>query len=466
MSTIVEDFLESAPDGAASVLQALAAAESLTDDVARQIYKIKPIAGVPADLFVRALHYTDFVAPRNSEWHFVPDVRRELQALGAASPDIINMAHGALIRLGAEGDPASAGSVIPGYLFTDGGRAYHLAATGDQEQALALYSGSARGPLSGAQWLASKLADEQEARGVLPRGRTETMFLRAMVLVREGHRKDAEPLLRRISSHEEVRSEVAISCHVLAGMISRTNRVDAERLFRKSIAQKEVLNDLPGLAHSLHSLANLLSRDPRQQEEAEGLYRRSIEILERLGDRHGIAQTLHSLANLLSRDPRQQEEVEGLYRRSIEIGEDLGDQYGVAQRLHSLANFLGRNPRRHEEAEVLYRRSIKIGEDLGNQHHVAQTLHSLANLLRRDPRRHEEAERLYRRSIEILEKLGDQRGVAQTLRSLSFAVEQHSPKEAEQLLMRSLELNRQRGDRRGEQLVRRSLQRLRDRYRL
>ena len=105
MTTIIEDFLETAPGGTGRVLQALAEAESLTDDVARQIYEIEPIEGGSADLFVRALHYANFTVPRNSEWHFVPEVRRELQGLAIANPELLQAVNTALIHHGDEGDP-------------------------------------------------------------------------------------------------------------------------------------------------------------------------------------------------------------------------------------------------------------------------------------------------------------------------------------------------------------------------
>src|SRR6266851_4881798 len=287
MATVIQDFLETAPDGAARVLQALAAAESLTDDVAREIYELEPIKGVSADLFVRALHYGDFIAPRNSEWHFVPEVRQEFQNLGVASPEIVKAAHHTLLKLGDEGDHSLAGSVIPGYLFTNAGKAYHKAALGMTDEALALYARASAGSRTGAQWLASKLADEQEARGALPPGTVEATFLRAMVMFREGRRQEAEPLFRRVAATDELRIEVAIALHILGNLIGRRNPREAEAFFRRSIEIGESLGNQQHVAQTLHSLANLIGRDRSRGDEAEKLYRRSIEIDESLGNQHG-----------------------------------------------------------------------------------------------------------------------------------------------------------------------------------
>lgn len=363
----VQDFLEYAPEGAARVLQAFAAAESLTDVVAKQIYELDPIEGVSADLFVEALHYSNFVVPRNSEWHFVSNTRRELQAIDAASPEMIAAVHQALLALSSEGDRSLGGFVIPGYLFTKAGQAYHKAALGDVDEALSLYSDAAMGALTGEQWLASKLADEQESAGQLPRGRVETTFLRAMVLFREGKWNEAEPLMRRVAETDDIRIEVAIAMNILGNHIGWRNA-----------------------------------------RESEAFFRRSIEIEESLGNRHGVAQTLHSLANLIGRDWDRHAEAEELYRRSIEIGEEIGDSYGVAQRQHSFANLIGRDRDRHAEAEELLRNSLRIGEDLKNLRHQAQVLRSLSFVVEhRSPR---EAEQLLEQSLDLNQRARDRRG--------------------------------------------------------
>ena len=66
MLAMTLDFLKDAPAGMDRVLQILANAESLTDDVAKKIFNLAPIKSVSPDLFIRALHYSDFIEPRNS----------------------------------------------------------------------------------------------------------------------------------------------------------------------------------------------------------------------------------------------------------------------------------------------------------------------------------------------------------------------------------------------------------------
>ena len=391
------------------MLQIFSAAESLTDEVAKSLYALSPIEGVSADLFVSALHYSDLVTPRNSEWHIVAEARNDLYRKLLADKVNFEKANQVLFKLSESGDRKEAGSKIPSYVFTAAGKAYHATALGHKD-AISLYSHAAEGRLSGAQWLAAKLAEEQEQLEIIPRGAIEPAFLRGMVLYREGKRAEAEPYLRRVIAHGGRRHEAAVAMHLVGLLVQRRNL-----------------------------------------DEAEKLYRQSLEILGKLGDRHGEAQVMHSLANLIGR--RNPEEAEKLYRQSLEIALVQGDRFSEAQRLHSLANLIGR--RNPEEAEKLYRDSWKIGQELGNRHHEAQTMHSLANLIgRRNP---EEAEKLLRQSLQIGRDLGNRNHQAQTLRSLGLLLADKSPREAEAALKESLDINIKARNRQGEAIVRRSL---------
>jgi tetratricopeptide (TPR) repeat protein len=451
------DFLNEAPKGAALVLEAFAAAESLTDDVARSLYQIVPIDGVSADLFIRALHYADFIEPRNSEWSFVPEIRRSLQDQNRLSPETLKIVHRKLFELGKDGDRKLAGDIIPSYLFTDAGQAYHAAGQGNVPEALAHYADAAKAKrLTGAQWLASQLAQEQEERRILPSGSIEINFLRARVLFRQGRRKEAELLFRRVAETDEPRSEVAIAMSILGNMIGKHDPRTAEAFFRRSIEIDDGLANPDGVAQTLHSLGNLLARN--RVGEAERAYQRSIGIGEETKDAHGVAQRLHSLGNLLAKDRKRAAEAEDAYMRGIEILERIGDAYGIAQILHSLGNLFAKTPDRAKEAEHAYRHSIEIGEEIGRRLHIAQALHSLGILLARMPGRAKEAEQAYRRSVEIDQSENNIGGVGQTLHSLGrlLADDPERIKEAEEAFRRSIKLGEASKDRYGLSLRLRS----------
>ncbi|MDF0599149.1 tetratricopeptide repeat protein [Psychromarinibacter sp. C21-152] len=502
---MLDDFLAGAPDGVGPTLAALACAESLTDDVARAIYKTVPVPGLDAEQFLSAFKYSGLTEPRNSEWNLNHELRDELVRSDFLPSDEKHSVHRYLAELGEKADfRETAGRTVPTYLFSEAGLAYHLAGAGKTEAALEHYSRASLGPFNGAQWLGAKLVEEQEETGVIPKGQIESTFLRAWVMLRQGRKKEAMPLFARIAETDEPKREVAISLHLLgndrpprrseqaeaelrrsieigestgdrlgvaqvlhslANLLQKQDRRwdEAEKAYRESIEIGESVGNRFHVAQTLHSLANLLSKQDGRWDEAEKAYRESIEIDGSLGNRFGVAQALHSLANLLSKQDGRLDEAEKAYRESIEIDGSLGNRFGVAQALHSLANLLSKQDGRLDEAEKAYRESIEIGESIDRPHHVAQTLHSLANLLSQREGRLDDAVSTYENSISILEKLRDDNGVAQTLRSYALAIEGRSPQEALDLLARSLEINERRGNRRFVDLVRRTIQQVRER---
>jgi tetratricopeptide (TPR) repeat protein len=500
------DFLTDAPKGMDCVLQIMSDAESLTDDVAKRIFSLAPLEGVSSDLFIRALHYADFIEPRNSEWNFSSNVRQELQRLNVADSELVREANRMLAEIGRTADRSLAGSIVPAYLFTDAGQAYHEAAAGNTEKALSLYARAALGHLTGIQWLASNLAEEQERRQIIPRGNIETTFLRAMVLFRQGKKRAAEPLLRKIAQSDEKRIEVAIALHILGNLVSRTNSAEAEEFLRRSVKIGSDIND-SGLGQSLHSLANVIARHKERAEEAEAFYLRSIDLAETNGNAHDVAKRRHSLANHLAHDFKRAKEAEVLYLLAVKMLTDCGDEGGVAQTLHSLGNLLARHSHRkndarqyylqsiaidstlhnyrgvaktthslanllashqetQDEAQEHYLRSIKMARETGTEYDVAQRLHSFGKFLSETSQRFDDAEALLRESLALGRELKNLRHQAQVLHSLSAIVEKRSAEEAEQLLIQSLELDRRAGNRRGEEIVRASLQSLRKRFNL
>lgn len=450
VSAGLEAFLSQAPEGANRTLCLLAQAESLTDATAEQIYALAPVAGLSAATFIRALHYTDLIRPRNSEWHFAPAVRADLLTR-AASPESVTAAHELLLSIARNGDRAEARTRIPSYLFTEAGEAYHLAELGDVEAALPLYSASALEPLSGRQWLAGRLASEQERRQRIPPGTIEVTFLQGMLLYREGEKAEAMTKFRLLVDRPDERVEVAIAQHLYANSIAKQDFKAAEAYYRRSVQIGERLKKPEHVAQVLHSLANLIAERRPRWDEAETLYRRALEIEQQQEKFIGAARLMHSFGNFLSRNPKRQAEAEDAYRQAL-THVDV-DPFQQAQVLHSLAKLIARDPDRLEEAEATYRLSLERGER--NSFHEAQVLHSLAILVARDPTRSKEAETLYRESLRIGAKHSNH--VAQTLRSLALLVRNWSITEAVKLLQQSLEINRQNRNREGVRLVEESL---------
>ncbi|HEX6375318.1 MAG TPA: tetratricopeptide repeat protein [Allosphingosinicella sp.] len=454
---MTSSFIHSAPAFLRSTLEVLAVAESLTDEIAAKLYEIAPVIDVSWDAFYRAIRQADFVEARNSEWSFVPQFRQAFRAFGAVSEDRIRAAHD-ILRQASEADDACAGRSVPSYLFTEGGKAYHSAALGDFDTAFRHYGQAAVGPVDGRQWLAAKFATEQEEAGVLPSGYTETLFLRAMVLYREGDRRTAERLFREIVRRDEPRIETTVSLNLLARMLARNDPRTAEAMFKRVLDLGPQIGDYFGAAVAAHELANLLSR--RTPVEAEALYRQSIEIGEQLNNRHHLGLVLHSFANHISGIRSRSYETEDAYKRAIDLLEETSDVDGSGQAMHSYGNFLARQPKRAGEAERHLRESVTRAKKTQSLFSIAQRLHTLARLVSRTDRRHGEAERMLEESLEIGRRIRNRRHIAMVLRSLANLVSKEDVGRAEQLLRESLALSRESNDQRGETAARADLERL------
>jgi len=300
-------------------------------------------------------------------------------------------------------------SELPRYLIEGPGEAYHASALSPVE-GLPKYAAIALSGHSGQQWLAARLAREQEAAGILPRGSFEIDFLNGMVCYREGSLKEAERLLRKVIETIADRVEVAIALHIIGRLDGQRGRIQqAEAELSRSITIRRKLDDVHGEAQVLHTLGQLIGRDRRRSAQAEGMLRQSLTILRALGDVRGEAQVLHTLGQLVGRYRRRSAEAEGLLRQSLTLEHDQW-AFGEAQVLHTLGQLIGRDRRRSAEAEQLLRQSLGIGEQQKNRPHQAQVLYSLGKLLARLDRE-DEGIRMLRRSLAINREMHNSYGI-------------------------------------------------------
>jgi tetratricopeptide (TPR) repeat protein len=299
---------------------------------------------------------------------------------------------------------------IPLYLTTGPGKAYHSAFI-NLEAGLAEYSLIALTKLSGQQWLATKLAREQQDFDIVPRDVLELDFLQGMVYYREGKTSQSITLLRKVADTPSDRLEVAIASHLVGRFDGRHHRTRrAEVLLDRSLKINEALENQFGEAQVLQTLGQLIGRDRKRAAEAEGLLRRSLAIGESLDADWHVAQVLHTLGQLIGRDRKRAAEAEGLLRRSLAIEESLGADWHVAQVLHTLGQLIGRDRERVTEADELLQRSLSTGQAHGNKLHQAQVLYTLGYLRSRSDR--DEAIELLRRSLALNQELHDHRGIA------------------------------------------------------
>lgn len=184
-------FLADAPPRLLRLLQVLAAAESLTDEVALKLLEDQGVSKNFAAAFLELLHCADYVVPCNSEWNFAADVRVALRQSARENNVPLKDVHKLLLKIGSNGDRATAGVLIPAYLFTNAGVAYHMGELGRTKDALLQYARAAETSDKGELWLASLLAEEQQRVGTLAENVIEPTFLRALSAYRDNDKDRA-----------------------------------------------------------------------------------------------------------------------------------------------------------------------------------------------------------------------------------------------------------------------------------
>jgi tetratricopeptide (TPR) repeat protein len=357
-------------------LTVLSAPESLTDNLARYL-----LAEVDADLVPRlldALHLCDFVIERNSEWILSPHARQYLQEQLMKQRELMLTIHANLLRLSDSTELQAAVENIPRYLTVGPGKAYHSAFI-DAQAGLAEYSRIALAGLPGQQWLATKLAREQQELRVLPKDVFELDFLQGMVYYREGRTVEAIALLRRVASAPVARVEVAIAAHLVGRFDGKRHRPQkAELLLDRSLEINQVLKNEFGQAQVLHTLGQLIGRDRKRTDEAEQLLRQSLAIETELGNRSSEAAVLHTLGQLIGRDRKRTDEAEQLLGKSLNLGESLGIKSHQAQVLYTMGRIRAISD--PDDAMALLERSLVLNQELHNHSGINIVNRQLARL--------------------------------------------------------------------------------------
>jgi tetratricopeptide (TPR) repeat protein len=271
---------------------------------------------------IRALHFSDFVVERNSEWNFTISVRRYLNECLLKNKYLYQSSHALLYDISSGSISDLDPDTTPKYLLNGIGRAYHKSAIHPSD-GLKLYIEFSKNELTGAQWLLGKLAVEQQEQGILPATAIEPSFLRGMTLYREKRFNDAAYYLNQVTKSNELREEVAIACH-LVGKIESSKpgmRVKAEELLRRSLKIGEAIDHKHHQAQALHTLGQLIGKDRNRTPEAEELLRRSLKIGEKQMNRNHQAQVLFSLGKLTWEN--NPSEAADMLQRSIDLNRSL-----------------------------------------------------------------------------------------------------------------------------------------------
>jgi tetratricopeptide (TPR) repeat protein len=331
------DLKKDAPAKVLRAIEALSVPESLTDHVAKLILEKRRISGREAERFLQLLHCADYIIPRNNEWCFSEDMRSAIlkaaRDQSGAQADI----HRFLLDIGKRGNYQPEADLMPGYLFTHAGMAYHSGALGWSRKALKEYAKAAGAADNGELWLASALSREQQEAGILPVGAIEPVFLRALSAYRVHDYKQAYPDLVKVVGCNQ-RNVLVAWASQLAGIIetSWNDLVPALQHLNKAVAlfgwlgeRAKLIWCLNARSITLHRTGNLpgaLSDLRRAVSMCDGDWKASLLTRMALIERE-LNNTDNALTHLREAESIADRELGTVLIQKAALMREVGDSY-------------------------------------------------------------------------------------------------------------------------------------------
>lgn len=220
----------------------------------------------------------------------------------------------------------------------------------------------------------------------------------------------------KISTNQKEHSTKA-NCLRLLGTIEgyRKNEIEAEGMFRESLAICREIEDREGEVKSLNELGSLLLN--KNIHQAELLYKESLAICREINDKSEEAVVIHNIGGVavLRGDL---EKAGRLYKESCDINIEIGEKPSAAA-IHQLG-FVEEQKGNFDEATILYQESLTISIENGNRHNQATTMSQLAYLEIKHNRNLDEAERLYQKVLDLELELGRTKEAENARKNLDY----------------------------------------------
>lgn len=330
-------------------LLALSTCEALTDSLAVDILRHVAVSEDPIR-YVSMFHWTHITRPRNGEeWELDPTLKHHFQpglydtVTGrSVARTLLKIAQNAYAGNLLEQDVIS----LPWYILSGVGVPYHETQL-DAESGMEEYLNITVDGSHHVTWLASQLAHEQAAIGLLSGRGAELSYMNGMALYRSGRIDEAVPALKGFATSKGRSKPVAVAKHLVGRYYVENypkKYQEGINLLQRSLDLGNALKDSEHIGHVSHTLAwaYLLKNWPKRQEDVFKLLSMSLEQLEKTGDQVGRAKVLHTLGRAQARRGRHQDTVraEATLRESIRIGEQCGMTAHVLATLHTLSNVL------------------------------------------------------------------------------------------------------------------------------
>jgi predicted ATPase len=189
-------------------------------------------------------------------------------------------------------------------------------------------------------------------------------------------------------------------------------------------------------AFPMRTLAYVLYYQAGDHVEADRLFRESLALCQAAGDQYGMAQSLDGMADVAGR-LGDYAENKRCHEQCLVICQEIGDLWGIASSLGGLGVIAGMEGN-YETAKARFQEGIAVFREIDNRRGIAGGLHNLSTVayICED---YVEAKRLRQETLAICREIGYRWGITSALRSLGdVACRLGEYEEAKQFLQESL----------------------------
>lgn len=201
----------------------------------------------------------------------------------------------------------------------------------------------------------------------------------------------------------------------IAGILARPDAVQAQQLFRESLALWQHMGDRNGMAQALSALG-VAAQSLGDHAQAVAYFEQSLPLLDAETDRSQHARTLTSLA-LSVLQSGDLERAMTLCTEGLALQQHLGDQRGIAAALANIG-LIWQAGGNEQRAIALWEESLAVRRQIGDQGGAAHVLVLLARVAVRQGA-YAHASELYQESLALGQQSGDQEGIVPILEGLT-----------------------------------------------
>jgi len=240
----------------------------------------------------------------------------------------------------------------------------------------------------------------------------EITFALEDFLTLHGYPFQSFDLLQEIAARPLNEENQKIALHQMGILLQGFGQFDeALKYYQKSLAIKEKIGDIKGVAKSLHQVGSIY-QEKGDYDAALGQYQRALKTFEDIGDIKNAALSLWGIGNVYLNKGDYDNALEQ-YQKALETFEKIGDIKNVAGCLHQVGRIYEEKGD-YDAALEQYQKSLEIKEKIGDISGVAKSLHQVGMIYQKKGD-YEVALEQYQKALKTFEEIGDIKNVASAL---------------------------------------------------